>query len=202
MKVRALSLAWTKKFIDGNTASDPREFDGLQTRVTGSQVIDAGTTASGEPLKLTKMDAAIDQTLNPTHIIMNKGMARRFSAAARLYTVGGYIQYELNQFGQRVMMYNGLPILTVDLDNTGAAILGFDEPAASGSDLATSIYVVSMGPDGLMGLQNGGIQVRDLGELNDQPVYRTRVEWYNGMAIMNGRAVTRLRYISDAAIVA
>ena len=202
MKVRALSLAWTRKFIKGDTASDPREFDGLQVRATGSQLISAGSTANGEPLKLTKLDEAIDQTLDPTHIIMNKTMARRLSAAARLYTVGGYVTYELNQFGQRVMEYNGLPILTVDLDHTGTAILPFTEAAASGTDTATSIYVVSMGDGMLTGIQNGTISVRDLGELQTAPVFRTRVEWYNGIAVFHGRAVTRLRHISDAAVVA
>lgn len=202
MKVRALSLAWTRKFIKGDTASDPREFDGLQVRATGSQLISAGSTANGEPLKLTKLDEAIDQTLDPTHIIMNKTMARRLSAAARLYTVGGYVTFSLNQFGQRVMEYNGLPILTVDLDHTGTAILPFTEAAASGTDTATSIYVVSMGDGMLTGIQNGTISVRDLGELQTAPVFRTRVEWYNGIAVFHGRAVTRLRHISDAAIVA
>jgi len=202
MKVRALALSWTNKFINGNTASDQREFDGLQIRTTGSQVISAGTTAGGAALSLAKLDEAIDQCLNPTHLIMNKAMARRLSAAARLYTVGGYITYDIDAFGQRVMQYNGLPILTVDLDNTGASILGFDEAANSGSDTATSIYVVSMGNDGLIGLQNGGIDVRDMGELQTAPVMRTRVEWYNGMAIFNGRAVVRLKFIGDLAVVA
>jgi hypothetical protein len=202
MKVRALSLAWTNKFINGNNASDPREFDGLQIRTVGDQVISAGSTANGAALSLAKMDQAIDQTLNPTHIIMNKAMARRFAQAGRATSVSGYVQWEPNELGQRIMMYNGLPIITVDLDNNGSAILGFDEAAASGTDTATSIYIVSMGPDGLTGLQNGGIDVRDLGELETQPVLRTRVEWYNGIAVFNGRAVTRLQHIGDAAIVA
>lgn len=202
MKVRALALAWTNKFINGNNATDPREFDGLQVRVVGDQLISAGSTANGAALSLAKMDQAIDQTLNPTHIIMNKALARRFAAAGRATSVSGYVQWEPNELGQRIMMYNGLPIITVDLDNNGSAILGFDEPAASGTDTATSIYIVSMGADGLMGLQNGGIDVRDMGELETQPVYRTRVEWYNGLAVFNGRAVTRLNNIGDLAIVA
>lgn len=202
MKTRALALAWTNKFINGDNASAPREFDGLAVRCVGDQVIDAGSTANGAALSLAKLDQAIDQTESPTHLIMNKGLARRFAAAGRTTSVSGYVNWEPNELGQRIMSYNGLPILTVDLDNNSSAILGFDEAAASGTDTATSIYVVSMGAGGLIGLQNGGINVRDLGELDDQPVFRTRVEWYTGMAIYNGRAVTRLRYIGDLAIVA
>jgi len=201
MKVRALSLAWTQKFIKGDTASDPREFDGLQVRVTGSQVIDAGSPGGGDALSLAKLDQAIDQTLNPTHLIMNKTMGRRLTQAARNYTVGGFITYDKDAFGRRVTRYNDLPILFVDLDNTQAAILGFTEATASGGATGTSIYVVSMGDGMLTGIQNGGVDVRDQGELQTAPVYRTRVEWYNGIAIQNGRAATRLRYIADAAIV-
>lgn len=202
MKVRALGLAWTAKFLNGDTANDPREFDGLKTRLVGDQKIAAGNTANGSALSLAKLDEAIDQTLNPTALVMNKAMARRFSAAARLTSVGGYVTYDINELGRRVLAYNGLPILTVDLDHAGASILPFTEAATSGTSTATSIYVVSFGADGVTGLQNGTMQVTDLGELQTAPVYRTRVEWYSGMAVFNGRAATRLWSIADAAIVA
>lgn len=201
MKVRALGLAWTRKFIKGDTASDPREFDGLQTRVTGSQVISAGSTANGAALSLAVLDEAIDQTLNPTHLIMSKAMRRKFSAAARDTAVFGYVTYTTDALGRRVAMYNDLPILALDLDNAGNAILPFTEAAVSGTDTATSIYVASFGPEALTGIENGGIDVRDLGELQTAPLYRTRIEWYNGIAIYNGRAVTRIKNIGNLAIV-
>lgn len=202
MKIRALSLAWTRKFIKGDTASDPREFDGLQIRVTGDQKIAAGSTANGTALSLAKLDEAIDQTLNPTHLIMNKAMVRRLTTAARTTTVGGFVTYDKDAFGRPVTKYNDLPILTVDLDHTNTAILPFTEACTSGTATGTSIYVVSMGNEGLVGLQNGNIDVRDLGELQTTPVYRTRVEWYNGIAAFNGRSVTRLWSIADAAVTA
>ena len=205
MKARALSLAWTRKFIKGDSETDPREFDGLQKRIVGNQLIPAGTTDGGTALSLAKLDEAIDQTLNPTHLIMSKAMARRFTAAARTTAVSGYVNYTVDQLGRRVMQYNDIPIVTVDLDNEGNSILDFDEvsytsSAWGGNDTATSIYIVSMGADALTGIQNGGMDVRDLGELQTQPLFRTRIEWYNGVAIFNGRAATRLGSISNAAI--
>ena len=207
MKIRALGLSWTRKFLKGDTLSDPREFDGLQTRVVGDQKMFAGSTDGGTPLSLTVLDAAIDQTLNPTHMIMSKPMARKFSVAARTTAVSGYVTYSKDQFGQRVMQYNDIPILTVDLDHTSTAILDFLEVSYTGGGwggtaTASSIYIVSMGSDSLTGIQNGGVDVRDLGELQTAPLYRSRVEWYNGLAAFNGRSVTRLGSISDAAIVA
>lgn len=202
LKVRALALSWTNSFINGNNQTDPRQFDGLNQRVTGSQLISAGATANGAALSLDKMDEAIDQCLNPTHILMSKAMQRKFAKAARTTAVSGNVNYETNQLGQRIMLYSGIPILAIDLDNDGNEILGFDEAAASGTDTATSVYVMAMAPDGLMGLQNGGIAARDLGELETQPLFRTRVEWYTGLAIFNGRAVVRLQHIGDLDIVA
>jgi len=202
MKVRALGLAWTRKFIKGDTTTDVREFDGLQTRVTGNQVISAGSTANGAALSLAKLDEAIDQTFQPSALIMSRAMARKFSAATRATGVSGYITWDRNELGRRVMAYNDLPIWTVDLDNEENPILPFTEAASSGTSTATSIYIVSLGPMGLTGIQNGMVDVRDLGELESQPAFRTRVEWYNGLAIYHGRAVTRLQHIGDLAIVA
>lgn len=202
MKIRALGLAWTKKFIKGDSSSDPREFDGLQTRLTGDQKIAAGSTANGTALSLAKLDEAIDQTLNPTHLLMNKSMARKFAAAARNTSVGGYVTWDKNEMGQRVLAYNGLPILTVDLDEAGSAILPFTEAATSGTATATSIYVMSLGDGAVTGLENGGMGVTDLGELQTAPVWRTRVEWYSGIAVMHGRSATRLYSIADSAITA
>jgi hypothetical protein len=200
MKIRALGLAWTKKFFKGDSTADPREFDGLQKRVVGNQLIAAGSTANGTALSLAKLDEAIDQTLNPTHILMNKALRRRLTVAARDTTIGGFISYTTDAFGQQIMMYNGLPILTVDLDNNGTEILGFNEAATSGTATASSLYVASIGDGALMGIQNGGMRVQDLGELQAEPKYRTRVEWFNGVTVMSGRAVTRLYSIADAAV--
>lgn len=200
MKLRALALAWVRKFIKGDSSADPREFDGLQIRVTGNQKIAAGSTANGTPLSLAKLDEAIDQTLNPTHLLMNKTMRRLMTQAARDTSIGGFITYDKDALGRPVTKYNDLPILLVDEDNEGNQILGFTEAATSGTATATSIYILSIGDGALTGIENGGMNVQDLGLLQSEPKYRTRVEWFNGLCVMNGRAVTRLWSIANAAI--
>ena len=202
LKVRALGLAWTQKFFKGDNQSDSKEFDGLQTRLIGNQKFQAGTTANGTALSLSVLDEAIRRTLFPTHILMSSKMKIKFSAAARNPNVGGYINFTTNELGKPVMTYAGLPIITVDLDGAGDDILGFDEAATSGTATATSIYVANIGDDGVQGIQNGGIMVTDLGELDSAPVLRTRVEWYSGFGVFNGRAATRLWSIADAPITA
>lgn len=202
MKVKALALRWTETFIKGDNATEPREFDGLQTRLTGSQVISAGTTANGAALSLAKLDELIDAVDSPTHLIMNKAMRRRLSAAARLSTVGGYITYTPDAFGRKIMQYNDLPILIADQDETGTDILGFTEAASSGTATATSIYCVSFTEGMMTGIQSGEPMVKDLGELETKPVFRTRVEWDCGIAIFHAKAAARLKHIGDLAVVA
>ena len=203
MKVKALGLYIQKTMIKGDSLADPRVFDGLQNRINASQLIEAGSTNGGDPLSLAKLDAAVDAVDNPTHLVMSKAMRRRLTAAARTTTVGGFITYSVNEFGEKIAAYNDLPILIVDYDDTGARVIDFNEVGSGGATAtATSIYVVSIGDGMLTGLQNGVMDVRDLGELQTSSVMRTRVDWYVGLAALHGRCAARLRGISDAAVVA
>jgi len=203
MKVKALALAWAKAFIKGDSASDPREFDGLQTRLTGNQLIEAGSTDGGDALSLLKLDELIDTVEEPTHLIMNKTMRRRLTVAARTYTIGGFITWEKDAFGQQVAYYNDLPIIIADFDNEGNTILPFTEVGSGGSTAtATSIYCVSLMPGKVIGIQSAPMEVRDLGELQTKPAMRTRVEWYAGTAMFHGKAAARLRGVSNAAVTA
>ena len=202
MKIKALAASWTSKFIKGDSETNPREFDGLQKRLVNSQVISAGATANGAALSLTALDEAVDMVDNPTHLIMSKAMRRRLTAAARATGVGGFITYDVDSFGRRIAMYGDLPILVAYGSNGGDDILPFNEAASSGTATATSIYVVSMGDGRLIGIQNGDMDVRDMGELQSAPVFRTRVEWYPGIAMYHGRAAARLQHIGNLAVVA
>ena len=203
MKIKALSLAMTKTIVKGDVGTTPKEFDGLQERLIGNQKIVAGTTVTGDPLSLTYLDKLIDEVDEPTHLLMNKTMRRRLSAAARLTTVGGYITYELDAFGRRVTKYNDLPIMIADKDNNYDDIMPFTELSSDGtSATSTSIYCLSFAENGVVGLQNGDMDVRDMGEIDTKPVYRTRIEWYVSMAILRARAAARLYGITDSVVTA
>lgn len=203
MKVKSLALAWTKQFVKGDSKSDPRGFDGLQVRLTNNQLLWAGGTDGGDALSLSKLDELIDAVEQPTHLLMSKAMRRRLTAASRNTSVGGFITYTKDSFGRTVSVYNDLPILIIDTDNEGNSILGFDEVGATGSTAtATSIYCVSLNDGMLGGIQSGTMMATDLGELETKPVYRTRIEWYAGIACYHGRAAARLGGIKDAPVVA
>lgn len=205
-KAKALALMWGKTFIKGDSTTNPRQFDGLQVRVTGSQLVD--NAAAGAGLSLNKLDEAIDAVDGATHILMSKSVRRRLSAAARNTGIGGHITFEQDAFGRKQAYYSDLPILIVDYDNLGDQILSFTEASPDASvNTCSSLYVVSFGTNMLTGIQGAvdgvyGISVRDLGELETKPVFRTRCDWYNAIAIKHGRSVARLRGITDGAVTA
>lgn len=206
LKVKALAAEITRVLIKGDSESQPREFDGLQKRITGDQLIAAGTTDNGDALSLTKLDELIDAVPGITHLVMNKALRRRLTAASRSQAVGGHVSHDLDAFGRRVTVYNDIPILVPYSDNGGTEPLAFDEQGdvkgTPGGTSSTSIYGVAFGDGLVTGLQSGMMDVRDLGELDDSPLFRTRVEWYAGLCIEHGRAAARLGGIADAAVVA
>ena len=188
-KVRAMRLAFEGLFINGDSNGTAAEFDGLSVRLpssqagTHSQIIKNATTA--DRLDLNKLDEAIDAVDaqgGQKYLVASKSARRHLSAIAR---ASGQIDIQRSEFGGQQLVYAGLPVLEIDRDHKNVAIL-------DSSPANQSIYVVSFGNDHLTGIQNGGPQVRDLGEDTASPTLVTRVEWYCGLAVINGRAAARL----------
>lgn len=209
MKIKALALYLTSKFINGDSLADPREFDGLRTRIGGSQLFEAGgdnaydggyaATAIQALSVSSALDRAIDSVEGATHLVMSKDMLRLLSRAVKSTTVSGNIVWEKSDLGNRIAVYNDIPIITTDMDDTGAKIIGFNEASPNaGSQLATSIYVVNFGPNMVTGIQNDFMDVRDLGEIDASPVMRTRIEWLIGLAVQHGRSCARIWGIDNA----
>lgn len=202
-QAEALSLFWTKNFIKGDVVSDPRGFDGLQVRLVNDQLIDAGATSGGDALSLAVLDRVKRQVWRPTHWIMNQTMQDRLSQAARNQDVGGFISFGQDAFGNTQTIYNGLPILTIDLDNESNEILPFLENNPGGGGAAsTSIYCVSFGDQGVSGIQSSsGLMVNDLGLTDSGTIFRDLVEWYSTFGVFHGRGAARLQGIKDAPVV-
>ena len=203
MKVKALAAELTRVLIKGDSTSNLREFDGLQNRIVGSQKIANGSTDGGDVLSLVKLDEAIDAVPGANAIWMSKAVKRRLTVASRTSTLSGCVQDGVDAFGMPIKMYSGIPIYTAYPDNGGTEPLAFDELGSTGSTAtATSIYVLNLGDGMVQGIQSGPMDVRDLGELETTPAFRTRVEWFPGLCIEHGRAAARLYGVKDGAVVA
>lgn len=204
VEAQALSsaLEWTNVFIKGDSTVDPRQFDGLQVRLVGNQVLSNSATAGGGPLSLMNLDLAISRVRRPTHIFMPTKLKLRLTAAARDTTVGGLYQANVSQLGVLVETYNGIPILDAGFDVQGHFLLDFVEAATGGGgNTASSIYVLALRQGAIWGIQNAPFQAIDLGDLKTEPKQRIRAEWLNGFVVEDPLAGCRLRDISDAAVV-
>lgn len=202
MRLKSMALAFNRHFFKGDSDTDVSAVDGLQKRLTGEQVISAGSTANGTALSLNKLDELIDQVNSPTHLFMNKTMLRLLSASTYNTGVSGYMTHMMDDYGRRISMYNGLPIVVVDEDENGDQVLAFNEAAASGTATATSIYCASIGDGALMGIQNGDPIVEDLGLMDNGIHYGTLVEWYHSYVLLGKKSAARLRNIANASVTA
>lgn len=204
MKTKALTRTITTNMISGDSSSDGRQFDGLQIRIPigDSQAISNGSTSGGDPLSLAKLDEAIENTADPTHILLNRRLRTRFAAAARTTTVSGFVMHQPDSFGRIVMTYNDLPLLFGYPKSLGDDFLPFGEAATGGGSTASSVYVVSIREDGLKMMQVGDLEVFDPQKVSEGTGITVDIEWLLLMAIEDQHAATRVHSVSDAAIVA
>lgn len=192
MKAKSASLTWLKNFFDGDKTTDPKSFDGLNKRLGASQVISAQT--GGGPLTLELLDEMIDAVQGQaTVLLMNKWMRRKIT---RLANNTASVSQARDALGRVVTTYGGIPIGVIEDDATGTEILGFDEDDGQSNFDTASIYALRVGLDTLYGIQTEALQVRDLGELDSAPVYRTRIEWLQSFVLAHPKAAARLRHIN------
>lgn len=206
LKVKAASYKYQDTFFNGDVTVDTKSFDGLKKRLTGGQVIDAGTNgapvlgngASDAQTFFDLLDALVAQVpgIDGTNgaIYANASVIGKIRSAGR--RLGGVDLVKEDMTGKRVVTWNGIPVLNPGNNLAGSPILTQTETQGS-SSLASSVYAVRFGEDetdqGVTGLTNGGIQVDDLGQLQEKPAYRTRIEFYCGLATFGGQAAARLR---------
>lgn len=204
MKTKAAVWKFQDAFFNGDTSVNPKEFDGLRRRLTGAQVIEAGGVGpvSGGNDFFDALDALTAQVRGLTGgngaLFMNHALIAKVKSAFRRLGNGEMLAEDIA--GKRVPMWNGIPLLDPGERADGTDIL----PLTAGTDgpPVGEIYAVRFGESeadaGVTGLTNGGIQVKDLGEIGEKPVYRTRIEFYCGMALFGGRAAARLTNVANS----
>lgn len=206
MKAKAVRMTFHDAFINGDPDVDPKSFRGIKDRIAGTgQDIDAagqviiGTSDNDRQAFFDRMDELIAAVPGgPSVILVNSATLQRIRSAARRLTI--YDETK-DAFGRPVTTYAGIPIVDIGNGPNGQPIIPVDEDGGAAGN-QTSIYAVRFGatPDekGVTGLTNGGVQVYDLGELDDKPVLRTRIEFYCAIAVHGGKAAARLRNVALA----
>lgn len=190
MKVKRLANQFTKDFFKGDSATNALSFDGLDKRTLDAGQVLESTVGTVDLLELREL---LDMVEGGADVLyMSKAMQREVLALAAQGN-HNYIYEGKDAFGRHVNMFGDVPIRTVD-------VLGFNE---GDSNDEGSIYAVRFGAQEFTsGLTNGGIMVDDLGELETKPAYRTRIEFYCGIADFHPKSAARLSGIKRASTVA
>ena len=206
MQVKALSLTFLKNFFDGDRdGSGNKSFDGINILLADDYYADKGVnwepdadgfyaydpTTGRSPLK-DNLDLAFNRMKGkPDAIFLNSDAKLWLSWVAQR---DGQISIGTDKWGYQVEQYRGVPLLEIDEDAEGNEILGFDETTSGAVDNTASIYLVRFGEDEYVaGLQNGGMDIRDLGEVDEGPWERTRIEWYAALANFHPRGCVRIK---------
>ena len=187
LRTKAIAHKFEKCFIDGGKAagsgvpseSVANEFVGILTRYT--ETAPANIPAAALPLfqaqVITKtddligdLDTLLDMVAGGADcLIMNKKTRRQVTAKGR-----AFCDYRQGEFGTQFVQYGGVDIVDVD------------------SDLLADDVVIAAkfgAKEAVCGLQNGGVRVTALGEMESQPQVKTRIEWFVGLAVFNPKAV-------------
>lgn len=217
LKIKAAAYKFQDAIVNGDTAVDANSFDGLKKRLVGAQVISAGT--NGIPIVgngttdlhvffdfLDSLIAAVPGLTGSNGVlIMNGFLRQRILSAMRraninIEPVGRLPEpIRVSTAGMpipdaQLPTYNGVPLVNIGARGDGTLIIPQTETQGT-SSVASSIYAVRFGESeadqAVTGLTNGGVDVRDLGELESKPALRTRIEFFCGFAVFGGKAAAR-----------
>lgn len=188
LRTKAIAHKFEKCFINGGskstTAGVPsetvaNEFVGILPRYTEATPANIPTEAlklfqaqvieKSEDL-IADLDTLLDMVVGGADcLIMNKKTRRQLTAKGR-----AFCEYRQGEFGTQFVQYGGVDIVDVD-----------------GELLADDIIIAAKfgAKEAVCGLQNGGVRVTALGEMESQPQLKTRIEWFVGLAVFNPKTV-------------
>lgn len=191
-KAKATGRKFSDSFFNGDNAVDANAFDGLHKLIPAAQRRKAnGDNVNGGALTLDDLDVAIDLVKpgKPDALFMSKRTRRKLKGLRRAQA--NVMDVGLDQFGRRVEYYDGIPIYADDF------IL--DTRTVGTSTNTSTLYAVQFGfQRGVMGLDNGGVQVERIGALETKDAQRTRIKWYTSLAMFRDISCSLVEGITNA----
>ncbi len=183
LKAKAVQQRFEDTFINGDSTSDPKSFDGIDELCATALTVSMG--ANGAILTLDKLDELVDLIKGgkPDMLLMSKRTRRTLNNLAR--ASGAFLEANRNEFGTMMQYYDGVPVGLCDFIS--------DEQTVGTSSDCSTIYAVQWGEGALAGLTSpGGLQVERVGSLEVKDATRTRVKWYVSLALFNAVKLAKL----------
>jgi hypothetical protein len=192
-KAKAVKRMFQGSVVSGNSATNPKQFDGMSRLVDPSQVLPTGT--NGAAIAFSMLDSLRDQViLGPDAFVMRRGTWRAIKQLLR--SAGGTRSdmLEMENFGWPIPAFDGVPVLLNDF-------IPNNETMGSNNN-TTSIYAVRFNEaDGLHGIYGGpsaGMVIEDIGTVQNKDANRIRVKWYAGLCLKSTLSLARLQGVNSA----
>ena len=184
LKAKAVQQKFDDTFINGDTDTASKSFDGIDKLTPAGQTVSMGT--NGATLTLDKLDELIDKvkTGKPDILIMSRRPRRKMNSLVR-DSGSGFLQSDRDMLGRMVQYYDGVPI--------GISDWVADDRRVGTSQDCSTVYAVQFGEEGVSGLTGpSGLQVERVGSLETKDATRTRVKWYVAVALFSTVKLAKL----------
>lgn len=191
-KAKALGRKFRRTIAIGDSATNAKEFDGIKVLTPSAQTLTAG--ANGAAVTFSMLDELKDAVKNGADcLMMRQGTWRAIKALLRAMGGNDATTVMLENFGRPVPAFDGTPVIINDY-------LPANE--VQGSSSATcSIYGLRLNEtDGFHAIYGGGavgIQVEEIGTIQNKDAVRYRVKWYVGTALKATHGVARLKGVTN-----
>lgn len=221
MAILGSAYKFNDTFVNGDQASDPNAFDGIEKLVgnldsdqtIGSSEIDiTGAVASADAHALIdRVDEGIDaiEGHKPTFALCSRKFGLRFRSVLRQEgLLGDHYDWVRNGFPfgdirqklstkstDPMFLYAGIPFYDAGPKSDQVSSVIADDNAEGGSTGATRVYMVKLGPDDIEGLQYSPPNMRRIGVLEDKEVERHRFIWDHGLAMWGHRSLVKVQGI-------
>lgn len=200
MKVKAMAIKFRRTLMQGDNATNPDEFDGIDKLIDPAMVTAAGAGA-GSALNFAILDELEDAVANGADaFMMREGTLRAYRQLLRTSGGGNDANLlQLENFGRPVLTHNGIPIIINNFIPMDEDVNGVS--AGTGVADMTSIYALRLnevdGLHGLYGGPNAGIQIEEIGTVQNKDATRTRVKWYCGACLKSTKSCARVTGIQN-----
>lgn len=216
-RLKSMTIDWNNTFINGDPATNVKQFTGLKKRVanlpTRQTVYFAGSTSA--PLDPTNSAAnaraffdKLDEMWTYCNagmidlIVCNEAVKLGFGRVHRyMQSAGAYLDTTKDVIGREFLTWKGKPLIDMGLlkDASTEIITNTEVAGDAGAD-STSVYFVSLNTDdGLYGIQIEPLKVYDPlagGEMESKPSKLRRVDWWNGLANFGRYCIVRGRNLA------
>lgn len=189
-KAKTIRRTFRNTIVNGDSAVNPKTFDGLKKLTPAGQTLVAG--ANGAAITLEMLDELKDAVkLGADVLMMRQGTWRAIKSIMRSFGGNTGDMIQLPNFGVPIPAYDGTPIIINDF-MTG------DEVQGSANETC-SVYALRLNEaDGFHGIFSAaaggaGVQVEHIGTHHSKDSDQWRVKWYAGTALKATHSVARLK---------